>query len=258
MRRAPVGIAAASHMAGDVEQVLGGEGEARERAARRAGNRHPRPGQEGFGGEFHAATPRGLAYRRPGSRRRRERRRTAPWCRDVSGRRKSARLARSRRSRHARITAMRSQTCAATRRSWVMNSIERPSRRRISASRSQHLRLHRHVERRDRLVGDQHIGFQRERARDADALPLSAREFVRVAVRRRAGRGRPARAASGARQRLGRRDAVDDRPLGDDVRRRAGAGRASRRGPGTPSGCAADRAASRRGEQARDRFAVAG
>ena len=46
----------------------------------------------------------------------------------------------------------------------------------------QDLRLHRHVERRDRLVADDQLRLQRERAGDADALPLAARELVRVAV----------------------------------------------------------------------------
>ena len=49
------------------------------------------------------------------------------------------------------------------------------------------LRLDRDVERRDRLVGDDEVGVERERARDADALALAARELVRVA-RRRVGR----------------------------------------------------------------------
>ena len=44
------------------------------------------------------------------------------------------------------------------------------------------LRLDRHVERRDRLVGDDQARVERERARDADALPLAAGELVRVAV----------------------------------------------------------------------------
>ena len=44
------------------------------------------------------------------------------------------------------------------------------------------LRLDRDVERRDRLVADDQLGPQRERAGDADALALSARELVRVAV----------------------------------------------------------------------------
>ena len=43
------------------------------------------------------------------------------------------------------------------------------------------LRLHRHVERRHRLVADDQSRPQRERARDAQALPLAAREFVRIA-----------------------------------------------------------------------------
>ena len=37
-------------------------------------------------------------------------------------------------------------------------------------------RLHRDVERRDRLVGDQDVGRRREGARDGDALLLAARE----------------------------------------------------------------------------------
>ena len=49
----------------------------------------------------------------------------------------------------------------------------------------EHLRLHRDVERRDRLVGDQHLRLHRERARDADALALAAGELVRVARRAR-------------------------------------------------------------------------
>ena len=45
------------------------------------------------------------------------------------------------------------------------------------------LALDRHVERRDRLVRDDEVRAQRERARDADALPLAAGELVRVAPR---------------------------------------------------------------------------
>ena len=40
----------------------------------------------------------------------------------------------------------------------------------------------RHVERRDGLVEDDHLRVQRERAREADALPLPAGELVREAV----------------------------------------------------------------------------
>ena len=38
----------------------------------------------------------------------------------------------------------------------------------------QHLRLHRNVERGHRLVGDQQLGLDRQRARNAYALPLSS------------------------------------------------------------------------------------
>ena len=49
------------------------------------------------------------------------------------------------------------------------------------------LRLHRDVERRDRLVGDDQRRIERQRARDADALALAAGERVRKA-RARGGR----------------------------------------------------------------------
>ena len=45
------------------------------------------------------------------------------------------------------------------------------------------LRPDRHVERRHRLVEHDQLRVERERARDADALALAARELVRVAVR---------------------------------------------------------------------------
>ena len=44
------------------------------------------------------------------------------------------------------------------------------------------LRLHGDVERRDRLVADNEFRVERERASDADALPLAAGEGMRVAV----------------------------------------------------------------------------
>ena len=46
----------------------------------------------------------------------------------------------------------------------------------------QHLRLHHHVERRRRLVGDQQLRVARERERDQHALLLAAGELVRVVV----------------------------------------------------------------------------
>ena len=50
------------------------------------------------------------------------------------------------------------------------------------AQQVEDLRLDRDVERRDRLVGDQQLGLERERAGDADPLALAAGELVRVAV----------------------------------------------------------------------------
>jgi hypothetical protein len=46
----------------------------------------------------------------------------------------------------------------------------------------EHLRLHRLVQRRDRLVQDHHARLQGQRPRDVDALPLPARELVRIAL----------------------------------------------------------------------------
>ena len=88
----------------------------------------------------------------------------------------------------------------------------------------QHLRLHRDVERRHRLVGDEHLGFERERARQADALALPAGELVRIAIRRRGIEADEREQFLGARQRLVARRAVDDEPLRDQRRRRCGAG----------------------------------
>ena len=48
----------------------------------------------------------------------------------------------------------------------------------------QHRRLHRDIECRHRLVGDQQVGLERERPRDADPLPLAARELPWVRVER--------------------------------------------------------------------------
>ena len=53
----------------------------------------------------------------------------------------------------------------------------------------------RDVERRGRLVGDDDLRVEREGAGDADALALAAGEGVRIALHRRADRGRRARAA---------------------------------------------------------------
>ena len=65
-----------------------------------------------------------------------------------------------------------------------MNSMARSRRLADVVEEAQHLRLDRDVERRDRLVGDQELGLHRQGAGDADALPLAARELVRIALER--------------------------------------------------------------------------
>ena len=51
-----------------------------------------------------------------------------------------------------------------------------------SSKQIQDLRADRDVERADRLVADDQVRLERERARDADALALAARELVRIAA----------------------------------------------------------------------------
>ena len=82
------------------------------------------------------------------------------------------------------ITTTRSLTYCTTARSCAMNSMVRPSCALQVEQQVQHLRLHGDVERRDRLVGDDELRLEGERAGDADALALAAGEFVRIAVHR--------------------------------------------------------------------------
>ena len=83
------------------------------------------------------------------------------------------------------MTAIRSASISTTARSWVMNRQAKPVSRCSSWNSSSTRGLHRDVERGRRLVGDQQLRLQRERAGDADALPLAAGELVRVAVAHR-------------------------------------------------------------------------
>ncbi len=53
------------------------------------------------------------------------------------------------------------------------------------------LRLNRHVERRDGFIGNDQLGFESEGAGDADALALSAREFMGIAVEGRSRQADP-------------------------------------------------------------------
>ena len=64
---------------------------------------------------------------------------------------------------------------------------EEDAERIAALDRPQHvenLGLHRHVECGNRLVGNQQLGVERERPREADALALPATELVGVALHR--------------------------------------------------------------------------
>ena len=84
------------------------------------------------------------------------------------------------------------------------------------AEQVDHLRAHRHVERGDRLVANEKLRLQRQRARNDDALTLPTGEFVREAVERVGvepdARGEP----------HGLGAAVGARPAGDGERQRDG------------------------------------
>ncbi len=82
----------------------------------------------------------------------------------------------------------------------------------------QHLRLHRHVERRDRLVANDQLGLQRKRARDADTLALAARELVGIPVDVLGVEADDVEQLLGALAALPRRaNAMDQQRLGDDL-----------------------------------------
>ena len=64
----------------------------------------------------------------------------------------------------------------------MIRIVASPRLRLRSLDQVEDLRLDRHVERRGRLVGDQHARLQRQRHRDHRPLPHPAGEFVRVVV----------------------------------------------------------------------------
>ena len=62
--------------------------------------------------------------------------------------------------------------------------IRQPAFRLQVGEQIQDLRLHRHVERADRLIAHHELRLDRQRPRDPHALPLAARQFVRIAFRK--------------------------------------------------------------------------
>ena len=112
----------------------------------------------------------------------------------------------------------------------------------------QDLRLHRHVERRDRLVADDQLRLGDDGAGDRDALALAAGELVRApaALQRRVeadARASPRRPSAAAPRRC-----RSSRCAGPRRRcpRPCGAGSATRSGPGRSSACAGASRAARR------------
>ena len=88
----------------------------------------------------------------------------------------------------------------------------------------QHLRLDRHVERRDGLVGDDELRLDGERAGDPDPLPLPAAELVRLAVGRAPA---PARRVSSSSSTRSRRAALGAEPVHRQHLARASGARSS-------------------------------
>ena len=146
---------------------------------------------------------------------------TAPGCTGAGRGRAPRADGPSSTTRPAYITASRSQVVPSTDRSWLITS--RPSAE-VADQRGeqvQHLRLHHHVQRRGRLVGDDQPRAAGQRHRDHHALLLAAGELVRVRRRQprrqphlaeqlarpgrpRRARWRPGRAAASARRSAGR------------------------------------------------------
>ena len=112
--------------------------------------------------------------------------RTASACTGGAGRGRSSTSRPSRRSRPR--TSRRPGRTPARRpgRSWVTRITVRPSSWPSVVAQVdeqlEDLRLHHHVERRRRLVGEQHLRRAGERHRDRRPLPHAARELVRVPV----------------------------------------------------------------------------
>ena len=87
---------------------------------------------------------------------------------------------------------MWSASCATTDRSWLIRMIEAPALlHRLELG--EHLRLHGHVERRGRLVGDHDVGVEGDRRRDQRALAQAAGELVGTLPRAQLRGGTPTR-----------------------------------------------------------------
>ena len=129
-------------------------------------------------------SPTTAAWRRYAPRHELGNARSRPACTGAAGSVNSSSVGAVSTMRPRYMTATRSQTWRTTAMLCAMSSIVSPSLCAQVLEQVEHRRLHRDVERRDRLVGDEELGLERERARDADALALAARELPRVGVER--------------------------------------------------------------------------
>ena len=102
--------------------------------------------------------------------------------RDAAASRTARRPRASSTLRPAYITTTRSAVSATTPRSWVMKIMAMPASACSSLQQAEHLRLHRDIERRGRLVGDQHRGLAGDRHGDHHALAHAARQLMRIIV----------------------------------------------------------------------------
>ena len=125
----------------------------------------------------------------------RGRRRAAPGSRDGAGPQNSASARPISTTLPRYITATRCEMWRTRRRSWATKITVRLQPLLKVEQEVDDLRLHRDVEGRDELVGDQHLRLDGKRAGDADALALAAGELVRDSGRRRRQAGGRARAA---------------------------------------------------------------
>ena len=176
-RRSRCEVAGGEVVLADRQQRAGaarGRSRTSSRSAERTGTR--RAGGRG------AAARRGSTPRRP-SRSGRASRRTACACTGCRGASWSSAVGPRSAMRPAYITAAVWHVCATIGRSCVISTIASPRSSRELDQELQDLRLHHHVERGRRLVGEQHARVARERHRDRRALAHAAGELVREAAR---------------------------------------------------------------------------
>ena len=145
-----------------------------------------------------------------------------PGCTGAAGRRRRPRPVPRSTISPLRITTMSSARSATTPMSCVMSRIAESRRCAEVAHEVEDLGLHRDVERRGRLVGDQQPRVARDRLGDHRALTLAAGELVRVRVERlqRVGQLDQVEQLERARLRRARRDAEVDAQRLDDLRAR--------------------------------------